>query len=39
MRTSAIFGAKTLIFRNLWCARTDKEVSRFKPVRTLFGQG
>jgi len=24
MRTSALFGAKTRIFRNLWCIRTDK---------------
>jgi len=24
MRTTALFGAKTLIFWNLWCVRTDK---------------
>jgi len=24
MRTSALFGEKRRIFRNLWCVRTDK---------------
>jgi len=33
MQTSAFFGAKIRIFRNLWRVRTDKR-ERDQPVRT-----
>jgi len=38
MRTSALFGAKFQIFRNLCCVRTNKGVG-VEPVWTFCGQG
>jgi len=36
MQTSALFGAKIRIFRNLWYVCTDKG---YEPVRPFGGQG